>query len=232
MASPRSSAKRGSANGTAAGRPRDTQIDNAVLAATLEVLDERGYGGLSLEEVAGRAGTSRPAIYRRWSGRAPLALAAIAARLDVPTPPDSGCTLCDLAESFNVFLAAYRTIRPDVLGSLYSDCAREPQLREQFLATFVEPSRRAVGRTVDRAVARGDLRADTDREQLLDLLGALVHYRAMFGREHLTESEAEGAIVTLLRGAAVDYPALLAHSEALALQSSTTHQHQHSTPTS
>ncbi|MCT2589790.1 TetR/AcrR family transcriptional regulator [Streptomyces sp. N2-109] len=213
----------GSRNGGAPGRPRDAHIDAAVLAATLEVLDEKGYAGLSLEEVAGRAGTSRPTIYRRWAGRAPLVLAAIAARLDVPAPPDSGCTLCDLAESFNVFLAAYRTIRPDVLASLYSDCARDPELRDCFLGTLIEPSRRAVGRTLDQAIARGDLRAETDREQLLDLLGALVHYRALFGREHLTDSEAERAIQTLLRGVAVDYPALVAHSQALELEHAAPH---------
>ncbi|UCM86537.1 TetR/AcrR family transcriptional regulator [Streptomyces marincola] len=207
--------RRGATGRGGGGRPRDPQIDHAVLTAALEVLDEAGYAGLSLEEVARRAGTSRPAIYRRWSGRAPLALAAIASRLDVPSPPDTGCTLCDLGESFNVFLAAYRTIRPDVLSSLYAECAPDPRLRARYLETVVEPSRRAVGSTLDRAVARGDLRAGTDREQLLDIVGALVHYRALFGPRHLTDAEAERAIEVLLRGAAVDYAALVAHSEAL-----------------
>ncbi|RKN07407.1 TetR/AcrR family transcriptional regulator [Streptomyces radicis] len=201
-----------------AGRPRDRHIDAAVIAATLETLDETGYPGLSLEEVARRAGTSRPAIYRRWSGRAPLALAAIATRLDVPTPPDSGCTLCDIAESFQVFLAAYRTIRPDVLSALYADCATDPQLRARYVETVVEPSRRAVAHTLDRAIARGDLRADLDRELLLDIVGSLVHYRATFGRRHLSDAEAGQAVEALLRGAAVDYAALLAHSETLERQ--------------
>ncbi|WP_460498898.1 TetR/AcrR family transcriptional regulator [Glycomyces tarimensis] len=207
------SKQRGSAAG--GGRPRDPQIDRALLASALELLDEVGYGGLTLEEVARRAGTSRPAIYRRWPGRASLALDAIATRLDVPSPPDTGCTLCDFDESFNVFLAAYRTIRPEVLSALYLECAPEPELQARYLETVVEPSRQAVGRTLDRAVARGDLRPETDREQLLDLIGALVHHRALFGGGHLTDTEAESAIETLLRGAAVDYPALLAHSRRL-----------------
>ncbi|MFC0532425.1 TetR/AcrR family transcriptional regulator [Phytohabitans kaempferiae] len=201
--------------GGSSGRPRDPQIDNAVLAATLDVLDEAGYNRLTLEDVARRAGTSRPAIYRRWPGRAPLALAAIATRLDVPSPPDTGCTLCDLDESFNVFLAAYRTIRPDVLSSLYTDCVADPELRTRFMDTVIDPSRRAVGQTLDRAIARGDLRGDTDREQVLDIVGALVHYHAVFGRRHMTDAEAASAIETLLRGVAVDYRGLVAHSEAL-----------------
>ena len=197
------------------GRPRDRHIDEAVIAAALAIQEEKGYSGVSLEAVARRAGTSRPAIYRRWPGRAPLVLAAVADRLDVPTPPDTGCTLCDMGESFNVFLAAYRTIRPEVLSALYAECAPDPDLRRRYLATVVEPARHAVGRTLDRATARGDLRAGVDRELLLDIVGSLVQYRAMFGREHLSDAEADSAIETLLRGAAADYDALLAHSEAL-----------------
>lgn len=102
-----------------------------------------------------------------------------------------------------------------MLSSLYAECAPDPALQARYLETVVEPSRQAVGRTLDRAITRGDLRADADRDQLLDIVGALVHYRALFGREHLTDAEAESAIETLLRGAAVDYPALVAHSEAM-----------------
>src|ERR687894_515882 len=68
----------------AGGRPRNRHIDTAVLDATLAVLNEVGYTALSLEDVARRAATTRPAIYRRWSGRPRLVLAALAVRLDVP----------------------------------------------------------------------------------------------------------------------------------------------------
>lgn len=197
------------------GRPRSQHIDEAVIDATLSILDSDGYPGVSFEAVARRAGTSRPAIYRRWNSRASLVLTAIAARLDVPAPPDTGCTLCDIDESFNVFLAAYHTIRPEVLSALYADCAADPDLRARYLATIVEPARTAVGCTLDRAISRGDLRADTDRDLLLDIVGSLVHYRTMLGEEHLDHHEAGQAIELLLQGAAVDYPALVAHSEAL-----------------
>lgn len=200
--------------GRGGGRPRDPHIDAAVLTATLAVLDEVGYTNVSLEEVARRAGTSRPAIYRRWSGRAELVLAAIGSRLTLPAPPDTGCTLCDIGDSFNVFLAAYRTIRPDAFNALYSECVRDPRLRERYLRTVIEPSRHAVRATLRRAIDRGDLRADVDVEQLLDVIASLVHYRVLFG-QHLSDEDAERIIETLLRGAAVDYAALLAHSMEL-----------------
>lgn len=197
------------------GRPRDRHIDEAAITATLEMLKEEGYSGVSVEAVARAAGTSRPAIYRRWSGRAPLVLAAVADRLDVPTAPDTGCTLCDIDESFSVFLTAYRTIRPEVLSALYADCADDPQLRAQYLSTIIEPARTAVGCTLDRAISRGDLRPGIDRDLVLDMVGSLVHYRAMFGPDHLRDDQAERAIELILRGAAADYDALLAHSREL-----------------
>jgi len=196
------------------GRPRNPRISESVIAATLQILDDQGYDDVTFEAVARRAGTSRPAIYRRWSGRAALVLDAIATRLDVPAQPDTGCTLCDIDESFQVFLAAYHSTRPEVLSALYADCAADAELRAQYLATVIEPARTAVGGTLDRATARGDLREDADTSMLLDMVGSLVHYRAMFTPAHLDAGEAEQAIQLLLRGAAKDYPALVDRSGA------------------
>ncbi|GAA1388757.1 TetR/AcrR family transcriptional regulator [Pseudonocardia kongjuensis] len=200
------------------GRPRDPQIDAAVLGATMTVLDTSGYAGLSVEEVARRAGTTRPAIYRRWAGKPRLVLAAIAARLDVPESPDTGCTLCDFGEGLLIFLAEFRTIRPDVLGALYADCAADPDLRAQYMRIVFDPPRAAVGAMLDRAISRGHLRPDTDRDQILDLLGSLVYQRALFDNAHLSDREAERLTETLLRGAALDYDALVAHSQALEIE--------------
>lgn len=194
------------------GRPRDPQIDAAVLQATLAMLDESGYGHLSLEEIARRADSTRPAIYRRWPNRQHLVLAALAARLGEAQAPDSGCTLCDLNEGINVFIAAFRQIRPDVLGPLLADCAADPGLRDAFMARLFDPPRAAVAQMLDRAVARGDLREDIDRDLILDMLGSLVHYRALFGHAPTGDADVESAVEALLRGIATNYPALLEHS--------------------
>ena len=54
------------------GRPRSTEVDQALREAAIAVFIERGLAGLSLEEVAQRAGVSRAALYRRWSDREAL----------------------------------------------------------------------------------------------------------------------------------------------------------------
>ncbi|MPZ65292.1 MAG: TetR family transcriptional regulator [Pseudonocardiaceae bacterium] len=198
------------------GRPRDSNIDTAVLDATLAVLDESGYSGFTLEEVARRAATTKPAIYRRWPTRQHLGLAALAQSLGAAQgAPDTGCTLCDLNECLNVFVAAFERMPPDVLGSLLADCAHDPELRAAFMTTLFDPPRAAVEQTLDQALARGDLREDIDRNLTLDLLGSLVHYRASFGHAPTSEAEIECAVEALLQGIATDYPRLLEHSRRM-----------------
>src|ERR687887_2476741 len=151
-----------------AGRPRDAQIDAAVLGATLAALDESGYGRLTFEEVARRAGTTKPAIRRRWPRRQQLVLAALSARLGKASAPDTECTLCDLDECLKVFVAAFRRMPPDVLGALFADCAGDRELRAAFMTALFDPPRAAVKETLDRASARGDLRPDVDLDLILD----------------------------------------------------------------
>jgi len=198
------------------GRPRDPQIDAAVLEATFAVLEETGYAHLTLEEIARRAETTKPAIYRRWPSRQHLVLAALSARLTAARTPNTGCTLCDLNEGINVFIATFQQIRPDVLGTLLADCAVDTTLRGVFMATLFDPPRAAVATMLDRAAARGDIRFDIDCGLILDMLGSLVHYRALFGHAPTTEAEVERAVEALMGGVATDYPALLEHSLRMA----------------
>lgn len=198
------------------GRPRDPQIGAAVLEATLAVLDESGYSGLTLEQVARRADTTKPAIYRRWPTRQHLLLAALAQRLGELRAPDTGCTMCDLGDGIAVFVAAFERMSPDLLGPLLADCAADADLRATFMASLFDPPRAAVGQMLDRALARGDLRRDIDRELCLDLLGSLVYFRSMFGHAPTSDTEIEHAVETLLQGIAIDYPKLLAHARRMA----------------
>ena len=186
-----------------------------MLKATLAVLDESGYGGLALEAVTRRAGTTKPAIYRRWPNRQQLVLSALGRRMGAPTAPDTGCTLCDLDECLKVFVAVFRRMPPGVIGPLFAECAGDRGLRGAFMTTLFDPPRAAVRDTLERARARGDLRSDVDIELMLDLLGSLIHYRVLFGHAPTSDAEIEGAVEALLGGIAADYPRLLEHSRRM-----------------
>ena len=83
LASPKPPATRGP------GRPRDPQADRAILKATIELLAEDGFGGLSIEAVAARAGVGKTTVYRRWPSKVPLvvdALTHMKPPMAVPSP--------------------------------------------------------------------------------------------------------------------------------------------------
>ena len=69
----------------APGRPRDPQVERDILAATIELLGEDGFDGLSIEAVAARAGVGKTTADRRWPSKIPLVVDALAA-MKAPTP--------------------------------------------------------------------------------------------------------------------------------------------------
>jgi AcrR family transcriptional regulator len=207
------------------GRPRDPQIHAAVLKATIAALAESGYGSFTLEDVARRAGTTKPAIYRRWGNRQRLMIDALGGRLGAVRAPDTGCTLCDLDECLKLFVRAFRRLPPDVIGPLWADCAEDPELRAAFLAAVFEPPRVAVRETLERALGSGDLREDVQVELIVDMVGSLVYYRALFGHASISDLEIERAVEALLGGIAVDYECLLEHSRRTGGHSELHHLH-------
>lgn len=70
-------------------RRRGAALEEAILEAAWAEVMERGYEGLTMENVARRAETSRPVLHRRWSSRTALATAALArqfARANIVIP--------------------------------------------------------------------------------------------------------------------------------------------------
>lgn len=60
------------------GRPRREGADDEILAVALAMLREEGYGALTVDAVAERAGVAKTTVYRRWPSKGALVAAAIA----------------------------------------------------------------------------------------------------------------------------------------------------------
>jgi AcrR family transcriptional regulator len=153
---------------------RSARVVESVLAAALEVFAERGYGGLSIEEVASRAGVNKTTVYRRWPTKVALVDAALRdLKAHDEPPPDTG----DLREDLFITLRAKadqmmnprgRSVRRAVLAG-----ESEPELRAVVLQLRKEYP--VVPRIVlERAVSRGELPEGTDYELVTTtLVGSL-----------------------------------------------------------
>lgn len=183
------------------GRPRDASIDTAVLDAASDLLEDVGYRGFAVEAVAKAAGVSKTAVYRRWPTRQHLVLAELSRRLGDVELPESACLACDLRDSIALFLRAFHCMGPDLYSPLLADCT-DPELRDSFTSTLLEPPRITVKSRLKQARDRGELRAEVDVDLAVDFLAGLVHYRLAFGHAGLAQHEIDLAVETTLKGLA------------------------------
>ena len=65
------------------GRPRSAETERAILDAAIDLLVDVGFGGMSMEAVATRAGVGKAAIYRRFSSKEQLVVEARRLRLSL-----------------------------------------------------------------------------------------------------------------------------------------------------
>ncbi|MBO3674640.1 TetR/AcrR family transcriptional regulator [Streptomyces sp. NEAU-YJ-81] len=172
-------------------RRRDERIDRAVLAAVSELVREVGYSALTMEAVAARAGTTKPAIRRRWKSQQHLVVAAMAHERVGVVEIDTGCLHCDIIghlEALRVGMADPALSR--VIPALLADLANDPQLHEEFLAIVWEPRRNACVVSLRRAQERGEVK-QLDIDLLLDLFAAPIVFRALFRHAELGPDFAE-----------------------------------------
>ncbi len=79
-------------------RRHGEQLESALLTAAWDELVEVGYAHLTMQSVAVRARTSEPVLYRRWSNKDQLVLAAIQHHRETHpvAVPDTGALRSDL----------------------------------------------------------------------------------------------------------------------------------------
>jgi AcrR family transcriptional regulator len=154
-----------------AGRPRDPELDRAILAAAEQQLREAGYAGMSLESIAAAAGTTVPAVRRRFRSKASVAVAVIdSLRIEgIPAPsgPPRGRALA-LLRNFRANLLRSHSMA--VVGTLLAEEHRHPELLAAFRSRLVEPRRAALRQILAEGIAAGELPASADPDVLASML--------------------------------------------------------------
>jgi len=184
------------------GRPRSEQADRAILAAAAQILAERGLSGMSIEEVASRAGVGKTTIYRRWTSRGTLALDAFLAEFQGQQPlPDTGALRSDLLAALRAWIRSVtRTSAGPILAGLIAEAQRDPELAVAWRERVVERLRSQHKIMLDRAVERGEISASTDYEVVLDLLFGAAYHRLLHGHQPLTDRFARQVVDLVVAG--------------------------------
>ena len=168
----------GSATARPPGRPRSAEADAAITRATLELLVEEGFQGLSVEAVRQRAGVGKATIYRRFPDKTALVRAALDALHAQIELPDTGTLRGDLAAVWRAAYAAQPTAAQRLmLPRLLVDAIKDEELFAVFRSALVETRRAAMRTILERGIERGELRADVDPDLVIDLLAGPMIYR-------------------------------------------------------
>jgi AcrR family transcriptional regulator len=161
--------------------PRIERSRRVILSAVLDELGEVGYGALTIESVAARAGVGKSTIYRHWNGKLALVEDAFRTMKAQALIPETGT----VRERVTAFLEQVARL---VEESTYSACMpalidaaeRDPQVRA-FHCNFSNERLAVLVDVLREGIASGELPGSTDPELLADaLIGPIVMRRLMF----------------------------------------------------
>ncbi len=166
------------------GRPRSTEVDQAILQATLDLLADVGYSGLSIEAIACRAGVGKSTIYRRYNSKEELIAEAIEHSRPELQVPNTGNLWDDLDEMHKQ--AAATDLSPlgrQTIAMIISLASTSPQFAEIYYKKYLLPRWKAASVIFDRAKARGELAQDVDAHLICDLMTGLLFKMIIFNLE-------------------------------------------------
>lgn len=175
------------------GRRRSERSHQAIIAATQQLLVERGYAGVTIEGIAARAGVGKQTIYRWWPSRAALVLEAYLAGQDAVPPPRPARTVRNDVRALLRWLVAVlaQPTGGRVLAGLVGDLQHDEDLAEGFHRAVVPARRAAMLTALERGRVRGEIREDADLELAVDALHGAVFYRLLLSGEPIDEDFAD-----------------------------------------
>jgi AcrR family transcriptional regulator len=166
------------------GRPRSRNADEAILDAALKLLTEQGYARMSLEGIAAAAAVSRPTLYRRWSSKADVAMAALAHRIDVEEIPTPTTPTRDALASVmrNIAARLFRDNGMNLLGTLLAEETQTPELIRLFRDRVFRRRFEMLRGVLERGREHGEVRADADLETTVHMMIGAMYAQYMSGR--------------------------------------------------
>lgn len=182
---------------------RSSTAHQAILEAAWTLAIEVGYARLSVEAIAKRAGVGKQTIYRWWRSKEEVLLEMLdqrtAGTLDFPDTGDVVADLGDQVAEVAELLAAedYAPYR-----GLIAAAQSDPALAEAILRTIVTPRVDAAIARLEKAQRDGQLRADVDPADVVELVYAPIYYRLLLRTRPLRPEDARRQLQLAFEGLA------------------------------
>jgi len=185
------------------GRPRNPRIDSAVLQAATDLLAQTDYAELTVDAIAKRAATSKPAIYRRWPSKAHLVHEAVFPIDDTTELPDTGSLTGDVREMLRRTVAVLttppaRAALPGLIGEMATDLT----LHAALLVRFNDILGHGLADRLARAAARGEVRAGVSAADLTEALAGITLFALLTRGDSIDDAWIEHTTTLITKGVA------------------------------
>jgi AcrR family transcriptional regulator len=177
---------------------RSRRAEAAILDATIALLGELGFGGLTIDGIAARAGVGKATIYRHWSSKAEVAVEAFRSFIPPLDDPDTGSFAEDARQVLHQIADGLsNSPLAGILPSLVEAAERDPEV-ERLFKDFGAARRAVFRRVFARAAERGELREGLDPDVAIDLLVGPIFTRRLITRAAITKKHANAVLDLVL----------------------------------
>lgn len=196
------------------GRPRDPEAEPRIRRYAVQLLLERGFDGMTVDDVAEAAGVGKATIYRRWASKELLANDAMADLFDLEIPDaDTGSIAGDLLEVYRTALAFANSERGLALIRLAVAEANRDQRSAQIYRDVLDRRIELTEAALARARSRGEQIRDTaDAVLMVEWMAGVFVVRALTGRPMPPPEDAERLADVTLRAILTDWSGSWPHA--------------------
>lgn len=159
------------------GRQRSEAADQAILAATLDVLAADGYAGFTMAAVIAKSGVSSATLYRRWQTKHDLVAAALASLHHEIVDIDTGSLEGDVGAMVREIADAIAVRRDDLTEQVSIALRHNPEFSTAIREKFHVPRLAVLDRILDRARDRGELGPGLRANVAISFISGPLHHR-------------------------------------------------------
>jgi len=171
-------------------RRRGTAVETAISDAVIAELAEVGFGRLTFESVAERAGTGKSPLYRRWPDTTSMVIDTLDKLGGNPGIYVRTGVLRDDLIGLAVHMSKARTgIKGDAYRSLLGEAHRYPQLLARFRSEVLEPRFGTLAELLRDAAQRGEIAPERLTPLVAEVLHALIIKRTLLEARDPTEKD-------------------------------------------
>lgn len=183
---------------------RSERSRQAILTAALQLCQEQGFALTTVEAIAKRAGVGKQTIYRWWPSKGAVVLDALLETVQTSAEfPDTGDVVADLRTQMTAVAQALSGAElPPMLQGLIAAAQTDPDLAATVLQVLIEPRSAACRKRLERAREQGQLRAEVEPADIVELLYAPFYYRLLLNTRPITTDQVDTVLDLAFAGVA------------------------------